>query len=321
MIETRSFHLSDVQMRTSDDGQTAHFSGYASTTNQPYDVTDWMGSYAETIRSGAFSKTLREAPNVPLLFNHDGMPIASTRGGTMTLTEDESGLRVDADLDRRQTLTNDLCIAMERGDLSQMSFSFQAIKQQWSSDYAQRDVTELRLFDASLVTYPANPATTASLRAELVSNLGVEGRARVLAVENILGELREGKAISAANAELLQQALDALHKADDALNQVTPILKEVDAALDEGQQAISDTLGDANPDDDETDANDPDPEPDAKAASQPVGTAKDGTSNGGQALGGGGNNLSPSDGAGARKKTLSTVLETRALLRELREIA
>jgi HK97 family phage prohead protease len=309
-METRSFHLSNISMRDSDDGTTSHFSGYASTTDQPYDVQDFMGEYTETIRAGAFNKTLRDGGNVPLLFNHAGMPLASTGAGTMTLTEDRNGLRVDADLDRRQTLTNDLCIAMERGDLRQMSFSFQAEKQAWSSDYSNRDVNELRLFDASLVTYPANPNTSASLRADLNAALGKEGRARMLEVAGIMAEVREGKAISAANAELLQKALDALHTADDNLTQV-------DAALDEGQTAISEALGVTDPDDDDPDEKSADDSTDKSASG--AGIKGDGATAGGAGSSGGDPTL-PNDGGGTRSKQVlvpTSVLETRALLDSL----
>lgn len=162
-IQTRAFPLGGIELRQQSP-TTAHFVGYASTTNEPYPVTDFLGEYRETIMPGAFAKTLRESANVPLLFNHGGMPVASTAGGTMRLSEDAKGLRVEADLDRRQSIANDLCIALERGDLTQMSFSFSAVKQGWSDDYTERSVTELRLYDASIVTYPANPTTTAALR-------------------------------------------------------------------------------------------------------------------------------------------------------------
>jgi uncharacterized protein len=327
--ETRTFPLSNVEVRTSQDGSMATFVGYASMTNAPYAVQDFMGSYDETIRSGAFKKTLTEAPNVPLLFNHDGMPIASTGAGTMTLSEDSNGLRVDATLDRRQALTNDLCIALERGDLKQMSFSFEAVKQQWSEDRAARDVTEVKLYDASIVTYPANPMTTAALRADLQRHLGTEGRARLIEVERVMGELREGKTISAANADLLQAALDALHTADDKLSQVQPILEDVNSALDDGQKAISATLDTRNPDGDPADTGFEDKNSTNKdnSGNKPV---ADGTTDGG--AGGSGDPNSPSDGAGLRTAsnhpapststtrtnlTPQSVLETRAMLEAL----
>lgn len=315
-VENRSFALSDVQMRMDDDGHTAHFTGYASTTNEPYSVQDFMGEYDETIRSGAFAKTLREGGNCPLLFDHGGMPLASTRGGTMRLSEGKDGLIVDADLDRRQTLTNDLAIAMERGDLSQMSFSFQATKDSWSPDYSQRDVNELKLFDVSLVTYPANPNTTAMIRSEMREAMGKEGQARLFEVAGIMTQLREGKTISAANADLLQQALDALNKADDTLStDVATALGQIDSALDDGQKAISAVLDVTDPD---GGPKDPDAYGDQKKNTNSVKGSAEGVDNGGASSAAAASQSNPGDGAGVRAKhTPASVLETRAMLAEL----
>jgi HK97 family phage prohead protease len=271
-MSTRSYTLSDTQVRMSEDGNTAHFSGYASTANEPYHVEDFMGSYNETMRSGCFKRTLGSGNTIPLLVNHDGIPIASTGGGTMTLSEDKRGLKVDANLDRRQSLANDVCIALDRGDLTKMSFSFVAEQQEWNADRSERGVTEARLFDVSIVTMPANPATTAALRAGMVAAIEPADNARLVEatrdqiearksinlastlIETITKvENREGKTISAATAELLQTALDALHTADDKLSAVEPILVEVNSALDEGQKAISDSLGTTDPDGDPAD--------------------------------------------------------------------
>lgn len=310
-IETRAFTLSDVQVRAGADDSTAHFVGYASTTGEPYPVTDFLGEYRETIKPGAFAKTLREMPTaVPLLFNHDGMPVASTGSGTMRLSEDSRGLKVEADLDRRQGLTNDLCIALERGDLSQMSFSFSAIKQDWNDDYTERSVTELRLYDASIVTYPANPTTTAALRSGLAAAVGQPEHARIRTVaadvrrshadfSAALAELREGRVLSAANVEQLNAALAALHRADDALT-------GVDSALDEGQEAISGVLQVANPDGDKTDPDD---------NGQP-GFQQDGATGGSSPKIG--NPIMPADGAGPRSAPPASVVQTRALVEELR---
>lgn len=202
-----------IQVRMTDNG--ASFLGHASTTGQGYDVTDFLGSYRETIQPGAFAKTLRESPDVPLLFNHDGMPIANTRSKTSRLSEDDVGLRNEADLDRRQALTNDLCIALERGDLSQMSFSFAAVKQDWDDAYANRSVSEVRLFDTSIVTYPANPMTSAGLRSEMRDSMGREGMGLMWAARSALVEMRETRSLVDAATSVVDQALRALRAADE----------------------------------------------------------------------------------------------------------
>jgi hypothetical protein len=55
---------------------------------------------------------------------------------------------------------------MERGDMDQMSFAFRVLRDEWNSDYSERKIYELKLFDVSMVTYPANPATVAKVRSD-----------------------------------------------------------------------------------------------------------------------------------------------------------
>lgn len=161
----RQFTVNAELRASATGGDTTTLDGYASVTGSPYTVRDWLGEYEETIEPGAFKKTLREKDDVRLLLNHDGLPLARTSSNTMTLEEDNEGLRVVADLDRRSNLTNDVAIAMERGDLKEMSFAFSVTRQEWNEDYTQRWIRELKLFDVSVVTYPANPETTVKLRA------------------------------------------------------------------------------------------------------------------------------------------------------------
>ncbi len=139
--------------------------GYASTTEEPYPVTDWLGEYQETICRGAFTKALQERQDVRLLVNHEGIPVARTKSGTMALNEDERGLLVDVpSLDTDSPLVQTIRSAMQRGDLDQMSFSFRATRQEWNEDYTERFVREVKLYDVSLVTYPANEGTDVKLR-------------------------------------------------------------------------------------------------------------------------------------------------------------
>jgi HK97 family phage prohead protease len=137
------------------------FTGYASVTETPYEMQDWLGDYTEVVRSGAFAKTLSEAADVPFKLNHDGMTLARTKSGTMRLSEDSTGLHVEADLDPANGQVRDIRSAMERGDLDEMSFAFRVTRQEWSPDYSQRDITEVNLNkgDVSIVNYGANPHT------------------------------------------------------------------------------------------------------------------------------------------------------------------
>lgn len=168
-IEVR---LSQVEVRewevTGLDGtikQAVGLRGYASTFNDPYSVRDWLGEYNETIMPGAFDKALQERDDVRLLVNHEGIPIARTKSGTMTLAVDDRGLLVDVpDLDEDSPLVQSVRSAMKRGDMDQMSFSFKATRQEWNEDYTERFIREAKLYDVSVVTYPANPNADVKLR-------------------------------------------------------------------------------------------------------------------------------------------------------------
>jgi HK97 family phage prohead protease len=180
--EQRHFTVRNVEVREAGDGAgTLTLDGYACVTESPYEITDWLGAYTEVVRSGAFARTLGASDDVRLLLNHEGLPLARTKSGTLRLAEDSTGLAVTADLEPRSGMVNDIRVAMERGDLDEMSFAFQVTRQEWSPDYEQRDIQEVKLFDVSVVTYPANPATSAALRGvEAVDHMNEDQAREVL---------------------------------------------------------------------------------------------------------------------------------------------
>lgn len=167
LVVERRF-VSGLELREDDDGDR-WVSGYAAVTDHPYDVAGGPPyGFSETIARGAFKKTLAEKDDVKLLANHEGIAMARTKSGTLTLVEDDNGLRVDARLDPKNPNAAEVLSALERGDLDEMSFAFRATRQEWNEDYTERIVREVQLFDVSLVTYPANPATVAKIAREAV---------------------------------------------------------------------------------------------------------------------------------------------------------
>lgn len=97
-IERRTFTVRDVEARADDDGM--RLSGYAAVFND----SSVPLPFKESIAPGAFRKTLSETPDVRLLINHEGLPLARTKNGTLKLEEDERGLRFNADLADTQEL-------------------------------------------------------------------------------------------------------------------------------------------------------------------------------------------------------------------------
>ena len=136
--------------------------GYASVTEEPFEMWDWLGPYSEVVRTGAFGKTLAENPQVQLLLNHGGLAMAYTKAGSLRLSEDSTGLHMSADVNAKRSDVGDMLAALDEGSVDEMSFAFRVTRQQWSPDYDQRDILEVDLHrgDVSVVNFGANPATS-----------------------------------------------------------------------------------------------------------------------------------------------------------------
>lgn len=156
-----------VEVRSNEDG-TLHVAGYATTFNTDYDLYGGPSAlgWTERIAPGAFTKALAENDDVRFLVNHEGLPLARTKSKTLTLEQDDMGLRMEADLDPSNPTVVELVSALRRGDVDQMSFAFSVVRQEWNDDYTDRTIREVRLFDVAAVTYPANPATIIGVRAD-----------------------------------------------------------------------------------------------------------------------------------------------------------
>jgi HK97 family phage prohead protease len=160
-----------LQLRASWEN-TVEFDGFATVYDHWYPVLGGAerGGWDELVAPGAATRTLNAKPDVRLLVNHDGLPLARTRSGTLLLTEEERGLRSRApELDLRNPRVQEVASTMERLDADEMSFAFIVTRQEWNDDYTKRTIREFSLdvvgSDVSLVTYPANPATVAQIRA------------------------------------------------------------------------------------------------------------------------------------------------------------
>jgi len=152
-------NTTDFEVRAEGDGMS--FTGYASVFNSP---SEDLGGFIEYVAPGAFRRSLQSRNEVKLLWNHDaGEPLASLRGGTMQLVEDERGLKVTAQLPNT-TRGRDVAELLRTKVIDSMSFGFNVIKDSWSPDGKTRTLESVRLFEASIVSFAAYPATTATVR-------------------------------------------------------------------------------------------------------------------------------------------------------------
>lgn len=161
--ETRA--VTGLELRGESDAPV--LTGYALVYDTRYDIAGGPenGGFTEVISRGAAAKSAREA-DVKLLVNHGGVALARSKSGTLSLESDDIGLRVSAELDPANPVVAELRSAMNRGDMDEMSFAFRAVRQQWDDAYEVRTINEVKLYDVSVVTFPANPATVAQLRSD-----------------------------------------------------------------------------------------------------------------------------------------------------------
>ena len=158
--ENRRIAFSNMEVRAMGDG--TKLVGYAAVFDSPSEPLPWT----EYVKRGAFTKTINDGADVRLLIDHEGVPLARSTSGTLTLTEDDRGLLVESELDPTNPDAARLISALRRGDISQMSFAFRTIKDSWNNDRSVRELREVQLFDVSVVTFPAYESTVAELRAK-----------------------------------------------------------------------------------------------------------------------------------------------------------
>jgi HK97 family phage prohead protease len=193
--------------------------GYAATFT-PYDVYGGpeRGGWVETLTPTAFDRTLGESPDVMLLINHEGLPLARTKSGTLALSRDSHGLRIRATLDRSDPDVQALAPKLKpqangRSNMDEMSFAFRVKDQVWDDNYTNRTITEVSLHkgDVSVVNFGMNPGTRAILQQ------GVEALSSLSHKE--LVELRR------LDPDLVHRATVALASLPDTVGRLMPKTK------------------------------------------------------------------------------------------------
>lgn len=245
---------SPLELRDETDDGIRVLRSYASLFNTPYSVRAAGYRYDETVRPGAFKRSLGRTPDVVFRLDHTGPPLARTSSGTLRLGEDAQGLWYEADLNTADPDVRALIPKLERGDLRESSFAFRCVKDAWNDDYTERDLSECELDrgDVAVVTFGASRATGRhmSLRSEErlweLRALGFDAFLPALVEWRnftlLSPEQRAGKVLSSASMETLRAVLD--------------LLADIDDAADEAQPMLADLMGVPNPDDDDNNERD-----------------------------------------------------------------
>jgi len=152
--------------------------GIASVTDTRYEMWDMFGPYDEIIDRGAFTDTLAADPDVAFLTNHRGVTMARTRSRpgqpqderTLFLGMTDTGLQSDAWLNPKRQDVSDLVLAIDDGNITEMSFAFMLEEGWWSDDFSTFRISKLDINrgDVSAVNYGANPYTSIAARSREV---------------------------------------------------------------------------------------------------------------------------------------------------------
>jgi HK97 family phage prohead protease len=171
MMQAPRTFVTEFETRAANDDGGSTIIGHAAVFNR---YSQNLGGFVEQIAPGAFKRTLEHGADARALFNHDPSAILGrTIAGTLRLNENEKGLHYEIDIPDT-TVGRDLLTSIQRGDITQSSFGFRVLDDDWAETdqgYPLRTVREVSMAegDVSPVTFPAYLDTDTGARAQIRS--------------------------------------------------------------------------------------------------------------------------------------------------------
>ena len=235
--ETRSVPIGEFRLAEAGaDGQRT-FTGYASIWNSASAGLP----FEEKIAPNAFKRSLSRAAAgqkiIAFLFGHDETrALATTASGRLQLTEDETGLRVEAKLDPADPdAAKVISMLTHESAAAGMSFGFQKVQDAWDGN--NRTIKEANLFEVSILAAggqtPAYPATLGltAIRQVTAPKIGVEAEALMATLETI----KAGRELSAEEVVVI----------DAVRSKLAPKPVGIDPSIAAALLAVSAAEGDA----------------------------------------------------------------------------
>jgi HK97 family phage prohead protease len=198
-LERKSFALK-LDGPPDDEGR---FTGYAA-------VFGNVDQGNDLIEPGAFTKTLSENPEVPILWAHDpNEPI----GVSASMAEDGKGLRVEGQLAMDVQRARELHALMKIGAIKGLSIGYRTVQRSFKG--AVRHLQELKLGEFSLVTFPMNTLAGVDGVKDLYGWEATEGLSCLLAMmragaDFMVEETREGDTADAARMQTILVSVSKL---------------------------------------------------------------------------------------------------------------
>jgi HK97 family phage prohead protease len=165
-LEIRFTTADDLEIRAGEN-DSSKLIGYAIRWG---DLSADLGGFKERVMKGAVSATLAAQTDIRALVSHDPEKLLGrTSNRTLTVTEDDKGVRVEIDV-APTTYGRDLMTLVKRGDIKKMSFGFTVPDggQRFLKDngVAIRELTAINLREVSAVANPAYGTTSLSIRVD-----------------------------------------------------------------------------------------------------------------------------------------------------------
>lgn len=178
--EIKSFNL-DLKSLT----EEGEFEGIAS-------VYGNKDSYGDVMERGAFTKSIKENPEIPVLYQHYD-PI-----GKGLVEDSQKGLLIKGRVLMEVQKAKEAYVLAKSGIVKGLSIGYRVVKDEWDSAKSIRRLLEVKLYEVSFVTFPAN---------ELAGITGIKS-ADFSAWDEILREIKKGRTLSAATRARLSKLSD-----------------------------------------------------------------------------------------------------------------
>jgi HK97 family phage prohead protease len=215
ILEQRDLTVFPEMIARAEPGEDViRITGYGSVFNKPYDV--W--GIREVVEPGAFTKTLRDNPDIRGMFNHSpDFLLGRTKSKTMDVEEDAKGLRYEIRADPQDPQAASVARKIARGDVDGSSMAFFVHREEWERDKdgrpTKRILREIELIETGPVTMPASPATSAKVKRS--AEIGYDD-----ALVAVMVMHRAGFNLSSAQEEMLRRTIETLERLKAApLNQ------------------------------------------------------------------------------------------------------
>jgi uncharacterized protein len=216
-MQLKSFQLRDVKA-----AEAGKFSGAASV----YGVLD---NHGDIVMPGAFSKTIAENNGrIKILSQHNPSDVI----GSAILVDTAEALMLEGQLELELQSAKDAYVRLKAGLIDALSIGYESRDDFY--DRGVRMLKDIKLWEVSLVTFPANEACRITAVKSAESGIEeVDLSFYLKAFESLTAAHKAGRALSAANLSLLK---DCYEKLGALLALAAPAEEDEDAKAAEAER-------------------------------------------------------------------------------------